>query len=180
VNEALPEGSWHRSVELRHHRLRGADRRVHRLDRRAERTEAVRVGWRHVDEHRVERKQATVEQDRHVTQEDRDELGAPFVDRSSSVRADEQSAVPEVRSHLGREMRPGAFRVQMDHRHVAQLRRPRDERVEQDRRDGCGALQIDLVARTDVRDGLFGADDSHQGPPRAGALSVPYPAGAWR
>ena len=44
VDEALAEGPRHRPVELDDDRLRGPDRGVHRLDRRAERAEPVASG----------------------------------------------------------------------------------------------------------------------------------------
>ena len=58
VDEAVAERPRHRPVELDDDRLRGPDGGVHRLDARAERAEAVRVGRRGVDEHDVERQRA--------------------------------------------------------------------------------------------------------------------------
>ena len=58
VDERLAQRPRHRRVELHDDGLRGADRRVHRLDRHAQRAEAVGVGRAHVDEHRVERQRA--------------------------------------------------------------------------------------------------------------------------
>ena len=97
---------------------RRPDRRVHRLDRRAERAEAVGVGRRGVDEHGVERQRARLEQPRHVRQEDRDVVGPALVDRGASVGADEQGPVAEVAGHLGAQVRPRALGVEVDDRDV--------------------------------------------------------------
>ena len=59
---------------------------------------------------------------------------------------DEQGPVAEVGRHLGRQVRAGALAVEVDHAHVAELRRPRHERVEEDRRRRRGALDVDLLA----------------------------------
>ena len=117
------------------------------------------VRWRDVDQDGVEREQAALEQPRDVAQEHRDELGPTLVDGRPRVGADEQRAVAEMRRHLGRQVRPGSLGVEVDHADVVQVRRPGHERVEQDRGHGRGALEVDLVARADVGDGLRGLDD---------------------
>ena len=139
VDEALAERPRHRAVELDDDGPRGTDRGVHRLDRRPERAEPVLVRRRGVDQHRVERQRAGSEQPRDVGQEDRDVVGAALVHRRPRVGADEQRAVPEDAAHLRREVRPRTLDVEMDDADVAQLRRARDQRVEQDRRRRRGA-----------------------------------------
>ena len=130
---------------------------VHRLDARAERAEAVRVGRRGVHEDVVERQHPGLEQPRHVGQEDRHVVGAALLDGRSGVRADEQRPMPEVPRHLRREVRPGPLAVEVDDADVAQLGRARDERVEQDRRRRRGAVEVELLAGADAGDGLRGA-----------------------
>ena len=103
--------------------------------------------------HRVERQRAGPEQRRHVRQEHRHEVRATLVDGPARVRPDEQRPVAEVRRHLGREVRPGALRVEVDHRDVLELRRPGDERVEQDlgrgrRRTGRRSGRADRIPAT--------------------------------
>ena len=120
------------------------------------------VGRRRVDEDRVEREQAGVEQARDVRQEDRDVVGAALVDRRAGVGPDEQRPMAEVRRHLGRQVRPGPLAVEVDDADVAELRRPRDERVEEDRRRRRRALEVDLLAGRDAGDGLGGGDDAHR------------------
>ena len=151
------------AVELGDDGPAAPDGRQHRLHGRAQRAEAVRVRRRDVDEHRVERQDAAPEEVRHVREEDRDVLGAALVDRRARVGADEQGAVPEVPRHLGREVRPRPLDVEVDDAHVVQLGRAGHERVEQHRRGGRGALDVDLVAGPDVGDRLGGADDLHAG-----------------
>ena len=126
---------------------------------RPERAEPVGVGRRHVDEDGVEREQAALEQPRDVAQEHRDELGPPLVDGLPRVRADEQRPVAEVRRHLRGQVRPGSLGVEVDHADVVEFRCSRHEGVEQDRGHRRGALEVDLVARPDVGDGLVGSDD---------------------
>ena len=114
VDEAVAERPRHRPVELDDDRLRGPDRRVHRLDARPERAEPVGVGRGRVDEHDVERQGAALEQPRHVGQEDRHVVGPALVDRGARVRPDEQRAMPEVPGHLRREVRPGTLGMEVD------------------------------------------------------------------
>ena len=73
------------------------------------------------------------EQARDVGQEDRHVVGPPGVHRGAGIRADEQRPVPEGLGHLGREVRSRPLAVEMDDADVAQLGRPRDERIEQNR-----------------------------------------------
>ena len=54
VDEALTEGSWHRAVELDDDRARSTDGGVHRLDRDAERAEAVPIWRRRIHEDGVQ------------------------------------------------------------------------------------------------------------------------------
>jgi hypothetical protein len=51
----------------------------------------------------------------------------------------------------------------MDHPDIAQLTGAPDERIEQHRRRGRGAMDIDLVAAPDPGNGLVSWDDAHQG-----------------
>ena len=57
---------------------------------------------------------------------------------------------------------PGPSHVEVDDLDVAQLGRALDEGVEQDRRRGRRALDVDLLAALDPRDGLGGRDDAHR------------------
>ena len=49
--------------------------------------------------------------------------------------------------------------MEVDHADVAKFRCTCNERVEQDRGHGRGALEVNLLARADVGDGLRGSDD---------------------
>ena len=117
-----------RPVELRDDDRRGRARRVDGLDRDAQRTEAVRVGRRDVEQHGIERHGAAAEQPRHVGQEGRDVVGATLGHGGPGVRPDEQGAMPEVAGHLRREVGTRPFRVEVDHPDVAQ-RRLRERRA---------------------------------------------------
>ena len=139
VDEAVAERPRHRPVELDDDRRGGADGRVHRLDARPERAEAVGVGRRRVDEHDVERQRAALEQARDVGQEDRHVVGASLVDRGAGIRPDEQRAVPEVAGHLGRQVRPRSLGVQVDDADVVQLGRASTSASS--RTDGVAAAQ---------------------------------------
>jgi len=94
----------------------------------------------------VDRERARIEQARHVREEDRHVVRAALVHGGTRIRPDEQGPVPEVRRHLGREMRPRSLDVQVDHADVAQLRRPCHEGVEQDGRRRRRAVEVDLLA----------------------------------
>ncbi len=69
--------------------------------------------------------------------------------------------MPKVRRHIRGQVWARPFDVQVDDADIVQLRRPRDECVEQHRRSGRGAMNIDLVTRTDALDSLGGSDDLH-------------------
>ena len=118
---------------------------------------------------------ARVEESRDVRQERGNVLGPPLVDRGAGVGPDEQREVAEVRGHLGREMRAGAFAMEMDDADVPELRGAGDQRVEQDGRRGRRAVDVDLLAGLDSRDGLCGGDDLHVTSirPDGGASAVP-------
>ena len=123
------------------------DRRVHRLDRRAERAEAVLVGRAStLIEDRVERQDARVEEGRDVREEDRDEVGAALVDRLAGVRADEQGPVAEVAGHLGRQVRAGPRCAGGRPSRRCSSGARAHEGVEEQRRRGRGALDEDLLA----------------------------------
>ena len=155
VDEAVAERPRHRPVELGDDRLRGADRRVHRLDADVPseqkpwasggvtltRTTSSGIAPR-------------VEEARDIGQEDRDVVGAALVHRGAGVRPDEQRAMAEVAGHLGRQVRPRPLDVEVDDPDVVQLRGARDERVEQDRRRRRRAVHVDLVAGAHGGDGL--------------------------
>jgi RNA polymerase sigma factor (sigma-70 family) len=66
-----------------------------------------------------------------------------------------------VRRHLGCEMRARPFAVEVDDAHVTKLGRPRDERVEEDRRRRRSTLEVDLLTGRDPGDGLGRSDDAH-------------------
>ena len=147
VDEALAERPRHRPVELDDDGLRRADRRVHRLDARAQRAEAVGVGRCRVDEDDVERQRAALEQPRHVRQEDRHVVRPALVHRGTGVRPDEQRPVAEVAGHLRREVRPGTLRVQVDDRDVVELGRARDQLSSST--DGVAAAQCTYTRSPD-------------------------------
>ena len=109
-------------------RIRG----VHRLDRDAEGAEAVGVGWRRIDEDRVERQRPRDEQPRHVRQEDRHVVRTALVHGGPSVGPDEQGAVSEVAGHLGCQVGTRALAMQVNDADVAELRRALNKRIEQD------------------------------------------------
>ena len=162
VDEALAECARYRPVELDDHGPGGADRGVHRLDRDAEGAEAVGVGWRRIDEDRIERKRSRIEEPRHVRQEYRHVVCAALVHGCARIGSDEQGAVAEVAGHLGREVRPGSLDVEMDDTDVMEFRRSFDERIEQDGRGRRGTVDVHLVPGSDRIDGLLGADSSHE------------------
>ena len=83
------------------------------------------------------------------------DLRPALVHRLARVRTHEERAVPEVAGHLRAQVRPGAFRVQVDDSNVLQLGRAGDEGVEKDRRGRSGPLQVHLVARADPGDRLI-------------------------
>ena len=118
-----------------------------------------------------------LEQPRHVGQEHRHVVGPPLVDRGARVRPDEQRAMPEMALHPGREVRPRALGVQVDDADVVQLRGPVDQRLEQDRRRGGRAMEVDAVAGSDDGGGLGRRHDAHG---RHGALSWAETARAGR
>ena len=138
VDEALAERPRHRPVELGDDDVGRPDRRLHRLDRRAQRAVAVGVRWGHVDEHGVERQEPAREQVRHVRQEDRDVLGPALGDRRPGVRADEQRPVAEVAGHLRAEERAGSLGVEVDDLDVLRARAPARPRASR-RTDGVAA-----------------------------------------
>ena len=167
VDEALAEGPRHRAVELDDDRLRVPDRGMHRLHRCAQRAEAVRVRWGGVHEHGVERQRPALEQPWDVGQEHRDVVGAPLVDGLTGVRSDEQRAVAEVAGHLGRQVRPRSFGVQVHDLDVPEVRGSCNECVKQHGRRRCGALEIDALAGADAGNGFLGAGDPHRDRMRA-------------
>ena len=159
-----PERSGHGPVELDDDRIGRPDGGVDRLDRGAQRTEAVAIGRGGVDEHGVEWQRAPVEQVGHLGQEDRHVVGAALVHGLARVGPDEQRAVTEVTGHLRAPDAARPFDVEVDHPDVAQLRRPGDQRIEQDRRGRSGTVDVDLVARADPGDGLIRGHQSHGDP----------------
>ena len=121
----------------------------------------MRIGRRGVDEDRVERQRAGLEQARDVREEDRDVVGAALVHRLAGVRTDEQRPVPEMSGHLGCEVRPRTLDVEMDDANVPQLRGARDQRIQQDGGRRRGTVEVDGLVRPDAGDGLGGRDDAH-------------------
>jgi GNAT superfamily N-acetyltransferase len=75
--------------------------------------------------------------------------------------------VAEVALHLRGEVRPGSLDMEMDDAHPLELRRASDERIEQHRRRGRSAVDVDLIARLDACDGPGSADDLHDNESRA-------------
>ena len=57
--------------------------------------------------------------------------------------------MPEVARHLGRQVRARALGVEVDDPDVAELRRPGDERLEQHRRRGRRAVDVDAIPGPD-------------------------------
>ena len=106
----------------------------------------MRIRRRDVAQDHVEWDQPAREEARHVRQEDGDELGAALVHRRPGVRPDEERAMAEVRRHLGREVGTRALRVEVHHAHVVELGSSCHEGIEEGRRRGRGALEVDLVA----------------------------------
>ena len=98
---------------------------------------------------------------RHVREEDRHVVGASLVHSLPRIGADEERLVAEVPVHLGSQVRARTLGVEVDERHVLELVCPLDERVQQDRWRGRAAMNEDLLAGSDARDGLGGGNDSH-------------------
>ena len=103
-----------------------------------------------------------LEQARDVREEDRDVVGAALVDGPPRVRPDEQRAVPEMPRHLGREVRSRALGMEVHDRDVGELGRPVDERLEQHRRRGRGAVDIHAIPGPDDLRRLGRRDDLHR------------------
>ena len=119
------------------------------------------IGRRGVDEDRIQRQRPGLEEARDVGQEDRHVVRPSLVHGRPRVRPDEQGAVAKVRRHVRGQVRTRPLDVEVDDADIVQLRRPRDECVEQHRWRGRGAMNVDLVARPDALDGLGGSDDLH-------------------
>ena len=69
--------------------------------------------------------------------------------------------MPEVALHLGRQVGPRSFGVEVDHADVHQLGGAGDECLEEDFRSRGRALDVDLVAGLDPGNGFLGAHDTH-------------------
>ena len=161
VDEALAQGPRHRRVDLGDDHPRPPDGRLHALDGGPQRAEPVLVRGRDVAQHGVEGEQVGIEEMGHVREEDRHVLGATFVDRLAGVGADEQRRCRKWPAISGARCGPGPFDMQVDDADVRKLRRACHEGVEQNAGHSRGALDIDLVAGPDTRNGLGGADHPH-------------------
>src|SRR6185369_3192838 len=113
AHEAIAEGARHARVDLRDHQTGRTDRGHGRIDRGPERTVAVRVRWRDVDQRDVERQAAAGEQLWNVGQEDRYEVRPPLIDCLANIGPNEQCTVPQVASHSRVDVwrRPGSVQV---------------------------------------------------------------------
>ena len=84
------------------------------------------IGRRGVDEDRIQRQRAGLEEKRDVGQEHRDVVRPPVVHGGPGVGADEQGAVTKVRRHIRGKVWARPFDVQVDDADSVQVRRPRD------------------------------------------------------
>ena len=123
----------------------------------AQRAEPVRVRRRHVDEHRVERQGARPRTGPGTSERNTGTKSArPSFTACRALGPMNRARCRKCGAISGARWGPGSLRVEVDDRDVAQLRRPRDERVEQDLRGRGRALDVDLVAGPDPGDGFLG------------------------
>jgi hypothetical protein len=154
-HERVAVRAGHPLVDLGDDQPRRVRRGERRVDRGAERAVAMAIRRRQLQEGDVERDRAAREQARDVGEENRDEVGAPFIDRPPQRRAGEQGNRGEASLvlRLGERRRSG--RVQVIQRHVRQVR-PAGQRFDERRRRGGGAVDEETHPARDAGHGLRG------------------------
>ena len=149
----------HAVVDLGDDDARVVDGRTRGVHRRAERAQAVAIGWRQGQEDRVERDAAAREQTGDLRQEDRDEVGAALGNRLAYRGADEERYGAEPadvhRIDEGRRSR----RVQMIQRDVLEVSSC-GQRLEERRRRCRSAVHENPHAAANARHGVRGGDGS--------------------
>ena len=103
----------HLLVDFGDDEARAVDGGARRIDRRAERAEAVGVGRGQLHERDVERHASRREQRRNVREEDRHEIGAPLLDGRAHAGAGEQGDGVEALGLAGRRPRGVTREVQV-------------------------------------------------------------------
>ena len=129
------------------------------VDRDAEAHETVLVGRAHLDERRVNAEAPARDELRDLGQEDRQEVGATFLDGGPHVRADEERHVPEALLETRRDVRGGPERHEVDDFVAPELRGVRHERLDEAPRLAGAGTDEDAASGEDGAHGLFGRRD---------------------
>jgi len=149
VDERVAMGARHVRVDLRDHRLCDLGGRLGVVDRDAERTEAMLVGWGDVDQGHVGGQVALAEQLGDLAEEHGDVVAAPVLYRLPRAGADEERLVEERARHLRLRVLPLAHGDHMVDLDVLQLGSAGDERVDEVERLATGVGEHDAVPRLD-------------------------------
>src|SRR5208337_1251401 len=93
-----------------------------------ETAEAMRVGWRDLNEGHINRHLSGFKQVFHLAKKNRSVIGPPLVDGLANVAPDEHSVVAEVTFHLRCDVVCPANRQQVNDLHISHKWRPSDQR----------------------------------------------------
>ena len=161
VNERVAERAGNMFVDHGDHRLRAFDGGQRRVDRRAERYIAVRVGRRNLNHRDVARKHAAAVELLRLAQEDGNVVGVARLRHLTHVPADEKRVELENPFELGSGIGSRALGVQMVYVNVLQLAvaAPLAHGLDQALRSAGHAAQMDVVMAFDCPDGLLGRDE---------------------
>ncbi len=157
-HERLTQVARHLSVHLRDHvSCRGSGREGDvdvDVDGDSQRTEAVRVRRRNLKQGDVDGQNAVFEQRWNVREEDRREVGAAGLHGLAHIGTDEERIVADVAFQLRRDVWRGAVQMERDGFDVVQLAGAPRQALEQRRRRGGAAVNVDARTALQRREGF--------------------------
>ena len=155
-DEAVAQGPRHAGIDLGDDQARALDRWLHNVNGDTEATEAVLVGWRHLDEGHVDGDASAAEQAGHLREEDGRVVRLARGDALPHVGPDEERVVAKGLFHPGQSIGRDAQRHDVDDLGGMQLFGAGRETLHQELgRCGAGAHE-DVLAAADDAQGLVG------------------------
>ena len=155
MDERIAQDTRHPPIDFSDHDFRGLRGGLGASNFDAERTKAVFIRRRHLNQCDIYRQSAVAKQARNFGKKDRHEIRVPGLHCRAHILADEESAMPETCRVFRRDVRRRSERERVDDLNIAQFMCARNERAQQAMRHTRAAAHINTLVGLNDSNGFF-------------------------
>ena len=160
MDERVAQAARHLLVNLSDDHRGRLCRRFGQASFDAKAAEAMFIGWREVYQSNINRQDSVLEHQRKFREQNRREVGTPFLDGLADIGADEQRVHPQVAFHLWANIIGRTHRQSLSDFNIFQVRRMLNQGRQHHVRGGAVTRQENALPGLDFFNGVLSSNDA--------------------